>query len=123
VLFKLQDSHVQIQNNLQIYDQLAHVLCYVRLAEYVPQSSSLLPWRLSIARLFRKDRNRICNMSLCDDRNPIFRGIVDVAFALCQRPNATPIIGEWTWSILGIDRKALGKNESRTVSCNVIGKR
>jgi hypothetical protein len=62
-------------------------------------------------------------MSLCDDRNPIFRGIVDVAFALCQRPNATPIIGEWTWSILGIDRKALGKNESRTVSCNVIGKR
>ena len=33
-------------------------------------------------------------MTLYDDRNPLFRGIVDVAFALRQRPNATPIIGD-----------------------------
>ena len=33
---------------------------------------------------------RICNMSLCDDRNPILRGIVGVAFAFWVNEPVNP---------------------------------
>jgi hypothetical protein len=39
--------------------------------------------------LFRN--TRICNVSLCDDRNPIFRGIVRVAFAFWVNGYVPPL--------------------------------